>query len=53
MRMALPDDGLRKDAAVAGDQRSGAVVTGRFEAKNNHFVAIFFGGPLPDRGNLH
>ena len=41
MRLVLPDDGLREDLPVAGDQRRGAVVAGGFEAEDeSHFGAF-------------
>ena len=53
VRVVLADDGLGEDLPIAGDQRDRAVVAGRFEAQNNHFIAISFGGPLPEGATMH
>jgi hypothetical protein len=50
MKAVLADHGLRKNAAVGGNQRDRTIVARGFEAKDyGHFAPV----PLPDRGNLH
>ena len=50
MRRILSDHSLRQTAPVACHERSGAVVAGRFKAKDkSHFAS----GPLPHPLEMH